>query len=384
MAVQQEQTPLKTPLPEETEMDAMVEDSPDLDAIYRSRQRALVRARFNVGPRYVVLDPVAYGAHGLVWFAQDNQSDKQRVAVKKVSDPFRKDSSARRILREVSMLRYLDHPNLLKGYDVLLRRSECDREELYLVTHAMDLDLHRVIHSSQKLTKAHVVFFMYQALCGTAHLHSAEVIHRDIKPANLLLNTDCRLKLADFGHARSLPDSPSVCLTEYVVTRHYRAPELLMESERYGPAVDVWSLGCVLAELLGREPLFPGSSYADQLTRIVQVCGTPEEETISRVGNLDARSFLRDLKPRPPVPPHVLFPGASRPALEVLHGLLRFDPEQRWTARGALRAQWFNRTRDPSCEDPPVAPLRLCFRPEEMCAADCRRVLSQWAKEDDA
>ena len=132
----------------------------------------------------------------------------------------------------------------------------------------MDVDLHKIIQSPQPLSERHIQFFIYQILSGLKYIHSAGLLHRDIKPSNILLNEDCQLRICDFGLARPIPrksteehkaqGSKSRFMTEYVVTRWYRSPELLLQEKYYTTAIDVWSAGCILAEMLGRKPLFPG------------------------------------------------------------------------------------------------------------------------------
>eukprot|EP01065_Artemidia_motanka_P032460 TRINITY_DN39473_c0_g1_i1.p1 TRINITY_DN39473_c0_g1~~TRINITY_DN39473_c0_g1_i1.p1 ORF type:complete len:617 (+),score=141.60 TRINITY_DN39473_c0_g1_i1:49-1851(+) len=353
------------------------------------RLRQLHRASFRVGERYTVRCPLSYGRHGLVWAADDRESVHSgserdeasprlrpgNVAIKKITDPFRRQGAAKRALREVSILRALRHPNVLSLRDVMLRRED-GVDHLYLVSPLMDVDLHTLIHSNQDITTQHVTLFMYQALCGVNYMHSAGVLHRDLKPANLLLTLSCRLRVADFGHARLSPDPDSHNLTEYVVTRFYRAPEVVLEVRRgYDGAVDVWSLGCVLAELLLREPLFPGTSYADQLVRIVQVCGTPSADDVAEIDNPDSRAFMRELKPRAPVPMRKLFPEASRRVLALLEGMLQFNPRQRWNVKQALAQPLFRGLRRPRREQDAPAQVEFDYDPERMAPEQCREVL---------
>ena len=136
-------------------------------------------------------------------------------------------------------------------------------------TKLMECDLDRIVSSSQSLSDAHIQYFVYQILRGLLYIHSANVLHRDLKPSNLLVNSNCDLAICDFGLARGVVDDET--LTEYVVTRWYRAPELLTEAQYYGPAVDVWSVGCILAELLGRRPLFQGKDYMHQLKDTLEI-----------------------------------------------------------------------------------------------------------------
>ena len=149
----------------------------------------------------------------------------------------------------------------------------------------METDLHRVIYSRQDLTADHIQYFVYQILRGLLFMHSANVIHRDIKPSNLLLvyfyfikfqNKACDLQICDLGLARGYVEEEEE-KTEYVVTRWYRAPEVILNASEYSKAVDIWSVGCIMAELFGRQPLFPGEDFLDQVQRIISVLGTPTQ-----------------------------------------------------------------------------------------------------------
>lgn len=171
--------------------------------------------------------------------------------------------------------------------------------DVYIVYELMDTDLHQIIRSDQPLTDDHcqvltshnfsllfisyymtwlffcsLQYFLYQILRGLKYIHSANVLHRDLKPSNLLLNANCDLKIADFGLARTTSETD--LMTEYVVTRWYRAPELLLNSSEYTSAIDVWSVGCIFAEIMTREPLFPGKDYVHQLKLITEVCSQTE------------------------------------------------------------------------------------------------------------
>jgi serine/threonine protein kinase len=138
--------------------------------------------------------------------------------------------------------------------------SSCsEKDELYVISELFDTDLHRIIQSPQPLGDAHFKHFLYQLLRGLRFSHAYGIVHRDLKPANLLVTKNCDLVISDFGLARQMPEGP---MTEHVVTRWYRAPELMLSADgNYTQAVDVWSVGCVLAELLGRSPLFAGRDF---------------------------------------------------------------------------------------------------------------------------
>ena len=178
------------------------------------------------------------------------------------------------------------------------------------------------------------------------------MIHRDLKPRNLLVNSNTDLKICDFGLARSY--NPNVVvdkgLSDYVVTRWYRAPELLLASHDYTPAVDLWSVGCIMAELLRGKYFLPGTSTKDQLELIFDTMGTPTEEEINTYPKERTRKLLKSFQPKRPKPLDKLFPNASKEALELLSRLLTFDPTKRLTAEEALDHSYFKMFHDPNDE----------------------------------
>uniref|UniRef100_W5LV98 Mitogen-activated protein kinase 7 n=1 Tax=Lepisosteus oculatus TaxID=7918 RepID=W5LV98_LEPOC len=184
----------------------------------------------------------------------------------------------------------------------------------YVVLDLMESDLHQIIHSQQPLTAEHTRYFLYQLLRGLKYVHSANVIHRDLKPSNLLVNETCELKIGDFGMARGLSaraDESRSFMTEYVATRWYRAPELMLSLHHYSLAIDMWSVGCIFAEMLGRRQLFPGKNYVHQLQLILSVLGTPPEGVIGAIGAERVRSYVQSLPSRAPLPLASLYPDAE-------------------------------------------------------------------------
>ncbi|KAF8946737.1 Mitogen-activated protein kinase, partial [Entomortierella lignicola] len=171
------------------------------------------------------------------------------------------------------------------------------------------------------------------------YIHSANVLHRDLKPGNLLVNADCELKICDFGLARGFSDDAESnvgFMTEYVATRWYRAPEIMLSFQSYTKAIDMWSVGCIFAEMLGGKPLFKGRDYVDQLNQILQILGTPDEATLRRVGSERAQAYIRSLPRMPTIPFQQLYPRASPLAIDMLQKLLNFDPAARITVEQAL------------------------------------------------
>jgi serine/threonine protein kinase len=227
-------------------------------------------------------------------------------------------------------------------------------EDVYMVTDLMETDLHKVIYSRQPLSNDHSQYFLYQMLCALKYLHSTSVLHRDLKPSNILLNANCDLKLCDFGLSRGLNGDggggAENNLTEYVVTRWYRAPEIMLSCQEYSKAIDVWSLGCIFGEMLLRKPLFPGNDYIHQLKLITQFIGTPTKEDLWFVSNDKARKFMLGLPKCGPVDAKKHFPGADPGACDLLSQMLRLDPSSRITVDEALAHEYLAPIRDQAFE----------------------------------
>jgi len=235
----------------------------------------------------------------------------------------------------------------------------------------MEADLHAIIRSGQPLTDAHFQSFLYQTLCGLKYIHSANVLHRDLKPGNLLVNADCELKICDFGLARGYSPGGGTSaaagnqgfMTEYVATRWYRAPEIMLSFANYTTAIDIWSVGCILAELLGGKPIYKGRDYVDQLNQILHYLGTPSEDTLRRVGSPRAQDYIRSLPIKPKVPFATLFPQANPMAIDLLAKMLCFDPAKRITCEQALNHPYLQVWHDPA--DEPTCPNKFDFGFEE-------------------
>eukprot|EP00736_Rhodelphis_marinus_P000183 Rmarinus@m.30076 len=318
--------------------------------------------RFDVDVRYTLLKPIGQGAYGVVCSAQENTTG-DKVAIKKVPKAFQHPVDSKRILREIKLLRHFDHENVIALKDIL-KPQNCETfADVYLVTELMDTDLHQIITSPQPLTEEHCQYFIYQILRGLKYIHSANVLHRDLKPSNLVLNGNCDLKICDFGLARGfdepLDDSPAPVLTEYVATRWYRAPEIMLSRKEYTKSVDVWSVGCIFAELLRRKPLFPGKDYLHQLNLITDVLGTPSEDEMQFIGSETAREHIRSLPYKPKIPFENIFPNASKEAISLLEAMLKFNPHERPTVEEALKHSYLASLHDP--EDEPVCERKFDF-----------------------
>uniref|UniRef100_A0A0R0LAN0 mitogen-activated protein kinase n=1 Tax=Glycine max TaxID=3847 RepID=A0A0R0LAN0_SOYBN len=315
--------------------------------------------------RYKIQEVIGKGSYGVVCSAIDSHTG-EKVAIKKIHDIFEHVSDAARILREIKLLRLLRHPDIVEIKHVMLPPSRRDFKDIYVVFELMESDLHQVIKANDDLTKEHYQFFLYQLLRALKYIHTASVYHRDLKPKNILANANCKLKICDFGLARvAFNDTPTtVFWTDYVATRWYRAPELCGSFySRYTPAIDIWSIGCIFAEVLIGKPLFPGKNVVHQLDLMTDLLGTPSLDAISKVRNDKARRYLTSMRKKQPIPFAQKFPNADPLALQLLERLLAFDPKDRPTAEEALADPYFKGLskieREPSCQ--PITKMEFEF-----------------------
>ncbi|GAU44066.1 hypothetical protein TSUD_368780, partial [Trifolium subterraneum] len=329
--------------------------------------------------RYKIIEIIGKGSYGVVCAAIDTHTG-EKVAIKKIHDAFEHISDAVRILREVKLLRLLRHPDIVDIKRIMLPPSKREFKDIYVVFELMESDLHQVIKANDDLTRDHHQFFLYQMLRALKYMHSANVYHRDLKPKNILANSNCKLKICDFGLARvAFNDAPtSIFWTDYVATRWYRAPELCGSfSSKYTPAIDIWSIGCIFAEVLLGKPLFPGKSVVHQLDLITDLLGTPLPETIAGVRNDNARKYLSRMRKKTPVPFERKFPNADPLALRLLQRLLTFDPKDRPTAEQALADPYFKGLakveREPSCK--PISKLEFEFERRRITKDDVRELM---------
>jgi len=329
--------------------------------------------------QYQIQEVIGKGSYGVVAAAVDTRTG-ERVAIKKINDVFEHVSDATRILREIKLLRLLHHPDIVEIKHIMLPPSRREFQDIYVVFELMESDLHQVIRANDDLTPEHHQFFLYQLLRALKYIHAANVFHRDLKPKNILANSDCKLKICDFGLARaSFNDAPSAIFwTDYVATRWYRAPELCGSFfSKYTPAIDIWSIGCIFAELLTGRPLFPGKNVVHQLDIITDLLGTPSSETLSRIRNEKARRYLSCMRKKYPVPFTHKFRHADPLALRLLERLLAFDPKDRPSAEEALADPYFaslaNVEREPSRH--PISKLEFEFERKKLAKDDVRELI---------
>ncbi|SGY53481.1 BQ5605_C006g03764 [Microbotryum silenes-dioicae] len=299
---------------------------------------------FEVTTRYVDLQPVGMGAFGLVCSAKDELTGTS-AAIKKIMKPFSTPVLAKRTYRELKLLKHIQHENIISLSDIFISPLE----DIYFVTELLGTDLHRLL-TSRPLEKQFIQYFLYQILRGLKYVHSAGVVHRDLKPSNILVNENCDLKICDFGLAR-LADPQ---MTGYVSTRYYRAPEIMLTWQKYDVAVDIWSAGCIFAEMLEGRPLFPGKDHVNQFSIITELLGTPPEDVIQTICSENTLRFVQSLPKRERIPFAQKFRGADPLALGLLEKMLVFDPRTRIDATQALAHEYLAPYHDPS--DEPVAP----------------------------
>uniref|UniRef100_H2LPZ9 mitogen-activated protein kinase n=1 Tax=Oryzias latipes TaxID=8090 RepID=H2LPZ9_ORYLA len=313
---------------------------------------------WEVPDRYQNLSPVGSGAYGSVCSAYDTKTGL-KVAVKKLSRPFQSIIHAKRTYRELRLLKHMKHENVIGLLDVFTPATSLKEfTDVYFVNHLMGADLNNIV-KCQKLTDDHVQFLIYQILRGL----------KDLKPSNLAVNEDCELKILDFGLARLTDDE----MTGYVATRWYRAPEIMLNWMHYNMTVDIWSVGCIMAELLTGRTLFPGTDHIDQLKLIMMLVGTPGPELLMKISSESARTYISSL-------PHMakrnfadVFIGANPLAVDLLEKMLVLDTDRRITAAEALEHPYFAQYHDPD-DEPEAEPYDQSFESRDLNIKEWKRL----------
>ena len=298
----------------------------------------------------------------MVWKAISRQT-QQIVALKKCFDAFQSPTDAQRTYREVMFLKELHgHENIVQLQNIFESEAN-DKMDIYIVFDFMESDLHAAIKLNA-LQEVHKQYVLHQIMKALKYLHSGGLIHRDMKPSNVLLNSDCQVKLCDFGLARSVATSSSSSssattksfeyanpiMTEYVATRWYRAPELLLGSTTYTKGVDIWAVGCILAEMIVGKAVFPGDSTLDQLERVLEATGRPSPEDTASMRSREASQLLDSVHIPRRSSFQALFPRSSAEATDFMRRCFQFNPEKRPEAVQLLSHPYLSEFHDPQTE----------------------------------
>jgi p38 MAP kinase len=296
--------------------------------------------QFEFTSRYSDLQPVGMGAFGLVCSAKD-QLTGQHVAIKKIMKPFSTPVLSKRTYRELKLLMHLKHENIISLSNIFISPLK----DIYFVTELLRTDLQRLL-TSRPLENQFIQYFLYQIMRGLKYVHSAGIIHRDLKPSNILVNENCDLKICDFGSAR-IQDRQ---MTGYVSTRYYRAPEIMLSWQKYDVEVDIWSAGCIFAEMLEGKPLFPGKDHINQFSIITELLGTPPDDFICKIASESTLRFVQSLPQRERKPLNDKFTNAGSLAVDLLEQMLVFDPRKRAKAADVLAHEYLSLYHDPTDE----------------------------------
>uniref|UniRef100_A0A8C8C3L0 mitogen-activated protein kinase n=1 Tax=Oncorhynchus tshawytscha TaxID=74940 RepID=A0A8C8C3L0_ONCTS len=302
------------------------------------------KTAWEVPERYRELKQVGTGAYGTVCSAQDHRTGV-RVAIKKLHRPFQSKLFAKRAYRELRLLKHMKHENVIGLLDVFTSEISLDRfHDFYLVMPLMGTDLGKLM-KMERLSQERVQFLVYQMLKGLK-----------VRVAYIQSNSLCLSQILDFGLARQTDTE----MTGYVVTRWYRAPEVILNWMHYTQTVDIWSVGCIMAEMLLGKPLFKGNDHLDQLKEIMKITGTPTADFVTKLQSQDAKNYIRSLPKVLKKDLHFLFSKASsdgeiknaglQNTVCVLERMLLLDPERRVSASEALAMPFFSEFREPEEE----------------------------------
>jgi len=378
---------------------------------------ALGPLAWRVPARYEVRELIGRGSYGTVCEAADLEKGRM-VAIKRLTNVFSDPIKCRRVLRELAIQARLDHSHVVRLHDIVAPETEkANFDELYIVMELGDADLKTLFQKNVTLVPSQVNSIMYNLLVGLKYLHTSGIYHRDLKPSNVLVNQDCCVKICDFGLARAVGEESealpgegpqallrpeakaSRVMTKHVVTRFYRAPELILLQDRYTEAIDVWSAGCIYAELVQmlnggspqqRGPLFPGSTCfplspdhrhrydglfhsrgsREQLNVIFDILGTPSDVEVERLEGEESRQYIRCFARREGVGVRARLPLATTSAVDLLEGMLRFSPEDRHSVEEALAHEVLAEVRKPSSEAAAPAYITLEFESEPVLSEE--------------
>ncbi|KAF4688492.1 hypothetical protein FOZ60_002762 [Perkinsus olseni] len=320
------------------------------------RRGGVSAVTYRVDERYKLVELLGQGAYGIVMAADDGDTGKA-VAIKVIENAFAHIAFTKRTLRELKILRHLHHENILGINSIMTHGGVEGFMHVFVVTDLFETDLGAILKTSQMLTMEQCVFFLYQVLRGVKYFHSAGVVHRDLKPRNLLVNFNCDLKICDFGLSKLILEDrdgfEKVPMTaRSMCTRWYRSPEILCDCKDYGKPVDMWSVGCIFAEILTKKPLLPGESNSHQLELTLELTGVPTEDTIRKIGNDKLLELIRETDEDWEEPMNLMeifldslvkLDEDNADRYSILRKLisstklLKFDPDDRLTVQQALQ-----------------------------------------------
>lgn len=296
--------------------------------------------------RYRPLVELGKGAYGIVWKAEERQT-KALVALKKVLGAFNNDVDAQRTYREVYILQSIKHKNIVKLLNVHKAKNEYD---LYLVFEYMHTDLCHAIYEGGVLNDDHKVFICFQLFSTMLYLESVRVVHRDLKPANILIDSNCKVKLADFGLARTVEssnDHGGPIMTQYVATKLYRAPEIMLGGSDYSFPVDMWSIGCIIAELFMEKPnvLLRSQNTVEQLQRYFNIFGKPSDEDLDSIPISPVLNILKQISLTEKLPLGKVMGRYDKDLLDLVTSCMAFNPKKRLTPTQAVEHALFKNSK---------------------------------------
>ncbi len=294
--------------------------------------------------KYEVIGVVGEGAYGIVYKCKNKETGKY-VAIKKFKET--EDELVKKTMkRELKMLQQLKHENIVEFQESFIHKNN-----LFLVFEFLEKNLLEVLEESPNgLSPKLIRSFIFQMCKAVSYLHKNNMIHRDVKPENLLIDEKMNLKLCDFGFARKIKldkkNNNQDSMTDYVATRWYRAPEILLGSTRYGVQADMWSMGCIFGELLGGKPMFPGTSTLSQINKVLEVTGMPSREDIESINSELAPTMIENIVVKKTNSLKNLYPKASAEELDLLKKLLQFNPNKRINVYQALEHEYIKEFHD--------------------------------------
>lgn len=293
---------------------------------------------FKHSNRYKFKKPLGKGAYGYVCSAYDTQT-KRVIAIKKISN-LNNPTIALRTLREIKLLKHFRNTENIINIKTAILPETKNFNEVFFVQECMEADLHYIIYSKQVLSTNHIKYLLYQIICGLEIIHKAGVIHRDLKPSNCLVNSKCQLKICDFGLARENVGEDDH-MSNYVQTRWYRAPELLFKNQNYTYTVDMWSVGCIFAEMLLRKPLLKGNNSEDQIMKMIQFFGTPDEKVISQIKDVNMKTKVKMIN-HPKLKFSNVFPNLCVDGLDLIMNLFDYNALLRIDTQTAKLHDYFD------------------------------------------